>query len=491
VHTDSGVGNKTAYLIMRGGTFNGIQVKAIDAGDPGRTKTATLYLDVIQKLTSGSDYADLGRQLNQSCSDLVGTKGFTSDDCTQVAKAVQATELAKQPAVAGARTPTDAPQGCPSGQVENVLLDNEAATTPADQFTIGKLWTRAPGTVATADGGYPVGSNATSGKASWFGLDPDPSFGDPKTSNLTLKNAVHVPAGGKTYMRFNHWYAFDYEPGSKPIYYDGGLVLVDNAGDAAVAQQTSGLPWVNGPTRRIVSGGTAPTGFAGVSNGYTSSRVDLSSYAGKNIKPQFQLRGDSQYSIEGWYLDDIEIFTCGADLPNKPTGVTSTGDERSATVEWTPPAYAGNGISGYRVTGPGGTTRDLPSGARSTTFTGLKPGTSYTFTVRALNQQSHGGAGTSTTVSGTRFTGPTVARTGTSKTKVTGRLLKGSAGVLGKLVQVQRKKSNGTWSTVATPKTNSAGRLSATLSGRSKASYRLVFPGGTSLLGRTSSAKHL
>ena len=59
MHTNSGVGNRTFYLISQGGRQGGRTVRGID----GRslTKSATLYLDVIQHLVSGSDYADLGR----------------------------------------------------------------------------------------------------------------------------------------------------------------------------------------------------------------------------------------------------------------------------------------------------------------------------------------------------------------------------------------------------------------------------------------------
>jgi hypothetical protein len=255
--------------------------------------------------------------------------------------------------------------------------------------------------------------------------------------------------------------------------------------------QTSGLSWVNGPTRAIQSSGSPmQKGFGGLSHGYYASRVDLSSYAGRTIKPQFQVIGDDMYSIEGWYLDDITIYTCGEELPNKPTGVTATGGLGTAKVSWTAPAWGGDGISGYRVTGTGGLSQDLPASARSATFPGLTPGSNYTFTVRALNQEAAGGATASTTVSGTRFSGPTVARTGTTQTKVSGTLLKGATGVAGQVVQVQRQ-SAGTWSTVAKPKTDSKGHLAATLSGRSTAPYRLLFPGATGLLGRTSGSKHL
>jgi bacillolysin len=494
VHTNSGVGNKTAYLIMHGGTFNGVTVTGIDAGDPSLTKSAKLYLDVIEKLTSGSDYADLGRQLNQSCADMVtaGTAGMDSNDCANVAKAVQATELAKQPTVANASTPTDAPLGCPSGQSKDVLFDSESGSDPAGKFsTFNGQWTRAPGQLDLSDGAYPVPSNAVTGDDSWFGIDPDPEFGDHPSSSIVLKNPITVPKGGKTYMRFDHWYAFDYDASSRK-YYDGGLVLVDNTGDSAAAQQTSGLPWVNGPKQRIVSGGSAPTGFGGVSHGYTSSRVDLSSYAGKKIKAQFQTRGDNVDAMDGWYLDDIEVYSCGADLPSKPASGTIVGGLGSAQVSWTAPAWAGDGITDYRVSGPGPLEATVPPNARSAPrFTGLTPGENHVFTVRALNQEGKAGAGTTATVSGTRFSGPGVVRTGTTQTRVTGTLFKGSTGLAGRVVQVQRRASGGPWSTVTTTKTDSKGHVAVTLGGRSTALYHLVFPGGTGLLGRTSGSKHL
>ncbi len=490
VHTNSGVGNKTAYLIMHGGSLNGVNVTGIDGGDPGLTKSAKLYLDVIEKLTSGSDYADLGRQLTQSCTSLLeaGDSGFTSGDCANVALAVKATALAKQPTVANASTPTDAPVGCPSGQSSRVLFDDETASDPATEFTAGDLWTRAPGTV----NGFPAAANATSDKGSWFGLDPDPSLGDKASSALTLAHAVTVPPGGRTYMRFNHWYAFDYSPGAHPIYFDGGLVKVDNTADSAAGQQASGLPWVNGPARGVFGKSSKrQTGFGGLSNGWVSSRVDLSSYAGKTIKPQFEVIGDEDYAIEGWYLDDIEIYTCGEELPNKPAHVTASGGLGSATLSWAAPRYPGDGLTGYRVTGPGGVTRDLPATARSTTFTALAPGKNHAFTVRGLNLEHAGGTAASVTLSGTRLAGPWVAKAKKSTTLVSTRLFKGSHGLRGKVVRIQHKQHNGTWSTVARRITDSTGRLSARLSGHSTAPYRMVFPGAAGLLGSASGSKHL
>ena len=70
MHENDGVGNKTAYLISQGGTFNGQTITGIDGGDPGLSKTGQLYLEVIKRLTSGAQYADLGRVLVTTCDEL-------------------------------------------------------------------------------------------------------------------------------------------------------------------------------------------------------------------------------------------------------------------------------------------------------------------------------------------------------------------------------------------------------------------------------------
>ena len=113
VHSNSGVGNKTFYLASQGGTFNGQTITGIDVGDSTLTKSAKLWLLVDQTLASGSDYADLGVVLDQSCQTLLaaGTHGFTAANCTAVHQAGLATaaggDADQQPAAR--RRPGDVP----------------------------------------------------------------------------------------------------------------------------------------------------------------------------------------------------------------------------------------------------------------------------------------------------------------------------------------------------------------------------------------------
>lgn len=303
VHTNSGVGNKTAYLISQGGSFNGRTISGIDGDDTSLQKTATLYLYTIQHLVSGSQYADLGRTLATGCDALAaaGTAGFTSADCAQVRLATDATELAKSPTKAGATRPAEAPSTCPAGSVGKAAL-----ATPSTSR--GVLWNAAP------DAALGIPANDRDGNGSEFGMNPDPeAYGDPTASGLTTAG-IKVPAGKRTYLRFSHWYLFEWYTGGDPAYpapqyFDGGeaRLLVNG-----VATAIPSSAWVNGPKQKLLlNSPTKPlTGFGGDSNGWMSSRVDLSAFAGKTVQFQWLVRGDREGSFVGWFVDGLELYTC-------------------------------------------------------------------------------------------------------------------------------------------------------------------------------------
>jgi len=58
--------------------------------------------------------------------------------------------------------------------------------------------------------------------------------------------------------------------------------------------------------------------FGGESNGYFSSRLDLSSLAGQNVRFRFRIGTDSAYGAYGWFIDDVRIYTCGAQANTPP-----------------------------------------------------------------------------------------------------------------------------------------------------------------------------
>jgi hypothetical protein len=87
--------------------------------------------------------------------------------------------------------------------------------------------------------------------------------------------------------------------------------------------------------------------------------------------------------------------------PGAPTGVTAESGDATSTVRWMPPASdGGSAITGY-VVSSGALSQNVDGDTRRVTFTGLTNGTSYTFTVAAINAIGTGPAATSNPVTPT------------------------------------------------------------------------------------------
>ncbi len=95
-------------------------------------------------------------------------------------------------------------------------------------------------------------------------------------------------------------------------------------------------------------------------------------------------------AAEPWPSDPGDLWLTGTaqfPLPFAPTNVGAIAGNASATISWTPPSFnGGTGITSYTITAsPGGAVASAPGTATSAVVGGLTNGTSYTFTVTALN----------------------------------------------------------------------------------------------------------
>ena len=187
VHTNDGVGNKTAYLISQGGTFNGHTVTGIDAGDPGLAKTGRLYLETIP----GSPPARSTPTSGGCCSAPARSSPRGDGRLHLGGLRLGAGSDRGDPALLAAR------QGRCGGTRGRGRLPHRrhpGRDPAAGRRRFRRLRVRlqcrslGPPPLGDADpdwGPFPftdVPANASSGKESLFALDPDPFQGDPPSA---------------------------------------------------------------------------------------------------------------------------------------------------------------------------------------------------------------------------------------------------------------------------------------------------------------------
>ena len=311
VHTNSGVNNKAAYLMADGDTFNGVTVAGI-----GIIKTAKVYYEAQTNiLTSGATYSNLHDALITACNTLVGTDGITTADCSSVSDAVTAVEMNVQPCVM-APTPV-----CPVGTTPNDLL--------TDGFESGLgAWTH------LADQGIDVWSLGTTNPQAGSNHIHGDNISSISDSHIKSNTAVALPANA--YLRFDHFYDFESS-------YDGGVIEYST---------DDGASWNDGGSVILENGytGTIETGFSNplagraafvsdTSGNYISTRADLSTLAGQNVKFRFRIGTDGSVSNPGWDIDNLRVYTCdvlaaGPVITSPTPSSTLTGSSETFTWDY-------------------------------------------------------------------------------------------------------------------------------------------------------------
>lgn len=305
VHINSGVNNKAAYLMTDGGSFNGYTVAGL-----GISKVSDLYYEAqVGMLTSAADYADLYDALIQASINL----GYSAAERAAVKNALDAVEMSQDP------TDCPAPEApvCESGDPLDVFyddLENGDGEWQAGSI-VGTPYWFVPH--STQDIGLP-GPYATSGKENIWGFAQGWNFGGLSDTFLMMQNDVTLPANA--YLHFNHSFGFESDS-SGATFWDGG-VLEYSVNDGSW-QDAAALFTHNGYSGVISNGAGNPLGgrdaFGADSRGYISSRLDLSSIAGDDIRFRFRIGTDGSFYDYGWFIDDVRIYTCEGDANTAPT----------------------------------------------------------------------------------------------------------------------------------------------------------------------------
>jgi bacillolysin len=298
VHTNSGVANKAAYLMVDGDTFNGQTVTGL-----GIAKAAAIFYEAqIHMLTSAGDYQDLYNDLQQACTNLVGTSGITMDDCQQVKMALDAVEMSLQPTDCAANEAPTCPGGLPPMELwsDNLEIPTSGRwITDTISGTASWFYPQNPNPHIGFDATY-----ATSGRYNFFGDDPNSTT----DSTIAMASSVFLPTDGIPHLRFNH--AYDFEAGVSGRLYDGGVIEVSTDGGSSWSD-AGGMLTNNGYVGTLDGGPLAGRrAFGQTSHGYISSRLNLSVLSGQDVRFRFRVSADSSVMGLGWFIDDIRLYTC-------------------------------------------------------------------------------------------------------------------------------------------------------------------------------------
>lgn len=379
VHINSGVGNKFAYLITDGATFNGQAVRGL-----GITKAARIIYAASQILTSGADYQVFASALRQACATLVGSQDVVADDCAQVDAAILAVKMDVDPVrPVIIQAPVCAPGLTAVDLFSDGMEDTGSGTWVATTAVGGgPFWFYAGVGTSPAKPGYPSGGDRNLlGENAAVRSD----------ASMELAESIDLPATGDVRMRFEHAFQFDTDTASR--YWDGGIVEYSTDGVAWLDAKS--LITDNGYNGRLQSVGSdnplmGRDAFVGISD-RTSARLDLSALRGQSVRFRFRIATDSIVGGFGWFVDNVRVYSCAA-VPSAPTLDTLTPGAGSLAVSATLGGDGGSAVTGvqYRLDGGPWTSSGQASGAF--TISGLQGSTAYQVEVRAINGAGSGPA---------------------------------------------------------------------------------------------------
>jgi Zn-dependent metalloprotease len=338
VHTNSGVPNHGFALLVDGGTYNGRTIAPI-----GLTKAAHLYFraqTVYQ--VEDSDFADHADALELSCQDLLGepldalTGGPSGEtigasDCEQVTTMIAAVELRTPPAfcnfapLLNPALPALCSAATTSGVVQPITsFDFE--TDPTASWTA----TRTTASPDFTDRDWTWVNELPSGRAGSGFFAPNPNIGTcapggDESGVLHLTSpAITLPATTDfARATFEHWVATErgFDGGNLKISVNGGpwqlvppseftfnnySVLLFSAAQGNT-NPLAGQPAWSGNNAGTVRGGS-----------WGRSHVNLGNFAGpgNTIRLRWDLGSDGCVGSVGWYLDNVNVFSCKPNVPS-------------------------------------------------------------------------------------------------------------------------------------------------------------------------------
>lgn len=316
VHSGSGIPNHAFAMLTDGKTFNGYTVVGI-----GPIKSAAVwYRALTTYLIISSDFIDAYAALNQSAFDLIGTfpldprtglpsdSMFTAFDAQQVDKALLAVEM-------------NTIGRC--GRSIDVLSSNppppclEKTILFKDDFENGNTgWSVSNTEPATPYDWIMTSSPLPQSRdgVAWFCADAN--FGDCVDQDEAAVHSLYSPEitipedENFPFVSFTHYMVSEFG-------WDGGTVKikVNDTWTSIPERQFQFNPY-NSLIRPASLRNTNPLadqlGWSGAGGDWGTSVIDLTGMVsgGDTIRFRFDFGKDGCVGLDGWYMDDFEVFTC-------------------------------------------------------------------------------------------------------------------------------------------------------------------------------------
>ncbi|HEX6869673.1 MAG TPA: M4 family metallopeptidase [Micromonosporaceae bacterium] len=351
VHQNSGVGNHLAYLIANGGTDQWTTFPGI-----GVAKSRQLWYRVLNLLPSGAGYPTLGRLVTQACVELIGTFGFTRDDCFVTVRYARS---------ASGLNYAESAHGCYGGSSADpfVFADD---FEQRDKWTLGAGWYYLP----SPSHPLPEQTYAASGKGSLFGYTPT----NGATIYATMKDPVTIPS--------NTTYSGPYLS-YKLLPYTLGYFETANGPMFQYDDVSDGAGWQNLGSASMVRGGD-----------YSEYEVSVNALAGKTVRLRMRIMATD---VErAWLVDDLYINACTYRYFSRATDVAAVWSGTSAEISWRYSSMPSDHIEfSYDPPIPGAPTSLAGLGVnqsdvlRSITLNNLDPSLTYTITISIIDDQNH------------------------------------------------------------------------------------------------------
>eukprot|EP00808_Paulinella_micropora_P012229 g23309.t1 len=324
VHINSGVANAGYAMLVDGSPSDGVS-------KVGLTKTAHIYWRAQSVyLRPLSQFADFAVALEQSCLDLVGKQlsGLTiqpkglffsnevisKNDCNAVNAMIVTTGLMTP---TSSRCPTllqaNTPPACPEGKKQKVLFFEDFETNSG-----WKRWSVANKPNGSGTGWPTVNWKVVSdlpfdrpGKAAFAKeLGGGDECGFSGGTLMLTSPAILVPASGGLRLSFNHSFALELAMDGGNLWYSINGRQFEFLADRFITFNTYSTELQGGPNKGLMAFSGSDPGDHLAKWGVTM--MDLSSLvkAGNSVRVQWQLSVDQCYAIEGWWVDDVTMYSC-------------------------------------------------------------------------------------------------------------------------------------------------------------------------------------